>query len=93
MAHYHIIENTPGYLPDSDPYIVDTEEEAREAIKDIVSQWEEERSQLEDETEDISTSDDGLSAWMDSRSDYMHDLGRVASAELCLDAECEWTEE
>lgn len=89
-THYHINEHTPGYLPDSDePYTVGTADEAREAIAQIVEDWRDERGQLDGESETIGISEDGLNAWLTDRSDYSHDLGRVAEAYLCVEAECE----
>ena len=95
--HYHIIENTPSYMPDADePYTVETEEEARNAIDAIVADWRDAEAEVTEYNADgsdweasVYVADDGLSASITDRPGYMHDLGRVAVASICVEVDCE----
>ncbi len=44
-------ENTPGYLPDNDPSEYDTWEEAREAVREAATEWNNENAEHSEECE------------------------------------------
>lgn len=39
MTKYVVVENDMGYLPDSEPEVYDTLEEAQQRLKDIREEW------------------------------------------------------
>ena len=46
MAHYHVIENTPGYLPDSEPLCFRTAKAAQHYAHTLASSLREEGYQV-----------------------------------------------
>ncbi len=52
IDHYHVCENTPGYLPDSDPHIFDSKEEAREFALDSACEMQEQKYRITVESPD-----------------------------------------
>ena len=82
--HYHVIENTPGYLPDSDPYITTRRADAERVASSLARELRE----------------DGYKTWGSARSWSIHaerdssDLGRVIEIVECTDDLCaEYIEE
>ena len=75
--HYHVVENTPGYMPDSDP---GTFTSRRAAVSYAVSLGRELREQGY-----TVTGRDGDYYGEQSASD----LGRVIETNECHEAECE----
>jgi hypothetical protein len=81
--HFHIVENTPGYLPDSDEdYRVETEAEAVEAVAEQVASYVESVEEVE---ATATVSGAGTTYVLVGRNDRMHDLGRVFEAMACTE--------
>lgn len=77
MTKYVVVENDMGYLPDSEPEVYDTLEEAQQRLKDIREEW------LED----------GVSPFVITgsyKSAYILDGGRIAEIMEVPDEEVEW---
>ena len=79
MTRYFVVENTPGYLSEDEGGFDGYEnvDDAKRELRGIVDQWCEGLAER-GATADVGISEDGLSAWMDNRSDYTYDLGRIA---------------
>ena len=78
-THYHVIENTPGYLPESEPYVCRKAGDARAYLADLA----------------YSLREDGYKRQSGSlRAGYLEfaqgsdDLGRVIEMIPCDDAAC-----
>lgn len=70
--HYHVVENTPGYMPDSDPSVCRTLVEAGDYAHFLAQ----------------SLRDDGYRVWGNKRDGYQgerdnRDLGRVIEIIPC----------
>lgn len=76
-AHWHVIENTPGYLPDSDPATFASLEDAMNYAADLAEELKEDGYQVDDE------GDGNYYAERDAR-----DLGRVIETMECDESEC-----
>lgn len=76
-SHYHVIESTPGYLPDSDPA---TFTNKRTAIAHAYSLCRE----LREDGYRMSGSQGNYSGTTDAK---MYDLGRVIETFECCEAE------
>jgi hypothetical protein len=76
-AHWHVIENTPGYLPDSDPATFSSFEEATSYAAELAEQLRDDDYQVDDE------GDGNYYAERDAR-----DLGRVIETTECDGPEC-----
>jgi len=81
MTHYHIVKNTPGYMPFNDPYAVRTKTEAIAALRD-------EKRFMQDSDYEGSYRFEGnarnLSYWV-TEPDREHDLGVIIQATECND--------
>lgn len=80
--HYHVVQNVPGYLPESDPDYASTLTEARQLAK--------ERADRFREDDDIryrvaGNMRDGYYVTDPTRE---HDLGVVININECSDSEC-----
>lgn len=84
--HFHIVENTPGYLPEAEGLTVDTEAEAVAVIAEQVSAYVED---VEDVGASATVSGAGTTYVLVGRTDRMHDLGRVFEALACTEEDYE----
>jgi hypothetical protein len=74
---YLVGENTPGYLPETDPQEFDTLMEARRYARELVADL---RNNYRENEERFSVSVDNSNAareWFVVSTDRQHDLGRV----------------
>lgn len=76
--HYHVIENTPGYMPDADPAMFTTKRDAQAYAASLARELRE----------------DGYHCWGSASSGSIScernsdDLGRVIEINACDDAAC-----
>jgi len=81
--HYHVVENTPGYMPEDDsPAICTSRREAEQRAAELGRQLRDEGYRR------ISGSASGGLAYYET-SDKMYDLGRVVEIIPCRDTACE----
>jgi hypothetical protein len=78
MRHYHVIENTPGYLPDADPATFGTFAEARLYATILAGE-------LRDDGYVVA--DEGGGCYYAERT--VNDLGRVIETTACHESECD----
>lgn len=85
--HFHIVENTPGYLPESDEdYRVETE---AEAVNEVSAQVTEYVESIEEVGANATIAGAGTTYVLVGRDDRMHDLGRVFEALACVEDHAE----
>lgn len=90
--HYHTTENTPGYLPDAD--FAPTFETEAEAVADANGNARDYAESIADEAFEagvfeavkVTLTGEGTGWVLVTRSDRMHDLGRVFAVEGCVEA-------
>ena len=75
--HYHVIENTPGYMPESDPYIATSLKDAGDYALSLARELREGGYIVS------GTKRTGYYGERDS-----HDLGRVITISDCYEQEC-----
>lgn len=81
--HYHVTENTPGYLPDADDAPrFDVEAEAVAYVTEQAGTLVED---IEDAGATAHVSGLGTGYVLVNRSDRMHDLGRVIAVDGCVE--------
>lgn len=84
--HYHVVENTPGYLPDSDmPSTYPTKHAAQDAAQELADGY---RNDFDNEYIVTGNKRDGYEI---DAPEKMYDLGRVIEIIPCAD-NCEVSE-
>lgn len=82
-THYHVIENTPGYLPEDDePFITYSVTAARQYAKSRADQY------RHDWDGDYTVRGNMRDGYVISDHAKMYDLGRVIKILDCTDDEC-----
>ena len=71
--HYHVVENTPGYLPESDPYTTTSRRDAERYAAQLAAELREEGYRVRGARGDYYAERDA------------DDLGRVVEVMPCLD--------
>lgn len=72
MAHYHVVENTPGYMPDTEPSTWRTEKEAEAEAASLAKE-------LQEQGYRVRRTQNGYYAERDD-----DDLGRVIEILYCV---------
>lgn len=81
--HWHVVENTPGYLPESDPATFDTEQEARDYAKSLADEFREEARYRKPG----AIRSDGFGGYVIGEPNS-GDLGRVIEVMVCEEQSC-----
>lgn len=82
--HYHVIENTPGYLPDDTepPYAYALLSAARDAAQELADRY------RDDPDGNYRVTGNKRDGYHVEDRDRTHDLGRVIDVYPCSDTEC-----
>lgn len=84
-VHWHVVENTPGYLPDADPYVTAAVESARAYAQDLADRY------RQDPDGDYRVRGNRREGYAIEDRDRLYDLGRVIDIIECDDPMC-WSE-
>lgn len=84
-VHWHVVENTPGYLADGEPYATASVESARAYAQDRADRY------REDPDGNYRVRGNRRDGYEISDRDREHDLGRVIDIIECDDPLC-WSE-
>lgn len=88
-VHYHVVENTPGYLPDSDDQtLFETEQDAIKYADELTDELVEVIEELLPDDQHASVAGRGTGFVMVGDPSKIHDLGRVISVIACTEQEC-----
>jgi hypothetical protein len=79
MSHWHVIENTPGYLPESEPFVTEDRQEAESYARDLAEELREEYGRR-------NVRGNARDGYYASRG--ANDLGRVIEVTECFEAGC-----
>ena len=85
VRHWHVVENTPGYLPDSEPYTTASVGSARAYAQELADGY---RQDSDGNYRVVGNHRDGYGI---SDRDRTHDLGRVIEIIECRESVC-WAE-
>jgi hypothetical protein len=80
--HYHVVENVPGYLPESDPDLCRTKREAETCARERARRY---REDWDGNYRVRGNSSDGYTVF---DLDKSHDLGVVIEINACTDDLC-----
>ena len=84
-VHWHVVENTPGYLPESEPYVTASVESARACAQDLADGY------RQDPDGDYLVVGNRRDGYVISDRERTHDLGRVIEIIECNESVC-WAE-
>lgn len=90
-THYHIGQNTPGYMPEGDAYTTRTKTAAREVLKEDKEHALSSYREMADESGDkVTIVGNAREMWYHITSTaYMYDLGLSLWVNECDEDECE----
>ncbi len=78
---YVVVENTPGYMPDDEPFFTDDYSQAVEYLNDRAKEYEDDESGVYTVEYGIASCDN-LAAVLIHDSSKSHDLGRYIAVEI-----------
>lgn len=83
--HFHIVENTPGYLPESDPIMTRTRAEAHRALVERARTYREDQADLPRRERRTGVGSARSGGYAFQRPGDPYDLGYVIELVACAD--------